>query len=139
MGFKARHTYQLVLPERLTGLQVEVRGRPLGEYFQPKDIGWENDPDITADEKAERYRAFYKEFLGDVVSWNLEDDDGTTVPLTEDALLGLDEEILSPVVYAWMNRQVTLPAPLSGSSTDTDIPGEVAQIPMETLSDHQAS
>jgi hypothetical protein len=138
MGFKARRSYQLQLPDQLVGLEVMVRGRSMGEYLVGRDLSWEKDPELSREDKAQHYRDLYDEFISDVTGWNLEDEEGIPVSISVEAFQGLDEEIMIPVVSAWVNRRIKLPDPLSDSSTSGD-PSVVAQIPMETSSESQAS
>lgn len=138
MGFKAKRAYELVLPDTHAGLTVLVRGRSMGEYLQGRDLAWESDSTVTREEKAERYRALYKEFAGDVVEWNLEDDAGEPLPVSEESLLAADEELMVVVVAAWVNRRVKLPGPLGDGSTSGG-PLQVESIPMAPPSESQAS
>lgn len=138
MGFKAKRAWELALPDTLKGLTVLVRGRSMGEYLQGRDLSWEDDPEIKRDEKVERYRALYKEFVADIIEWNLEDENGETLEISEQSLLDGDDILLIPVVAAWANRRVKLPSPLDGGSTSGDSLEE-ENIPMEPPSESQAS
>jgi len=139
MGFKAKRAWELALPaDTHTGMVVLVRGRSMGEYLQGRDLSWEDDPKITRDEKVERYRALYKEFAADVIEWNLEDEHGGPLEVSEQSLLDCDDLLLLPVVAAWANRRVKLPAPLPETSTSGG-PLQVESIPMEPPSESQAS
>ncbi|HYS41953.1 MAG TPA: hypothetical protein VEO01_40565 [Pseudonocardiaceae bacterium] len=139
MGFRAKRAWELVLPEQThAGMVVLVRGRSVGEYLQGRDLSWEDDPKITRDEKVERYRALYKEFAADVIEWNLEDEHGTALDVSEQSLLDSDDMLLLPVVAAWANRRVKLPDPLPEPSTYGGSP-QVENIPMEAPSESQAS
>ncbi len=138
MGFKAKRAYELVLPDTHAGLTVLVRGRSMGEYLQGRDLSWESDPAITGAEKEERYRVLFKECAADIVEWNLEDEAGHPLEVSEQSLLDVDDLVLLPVVSAWANRRVKLPAPLSETSTSGQQP-QVENIPMEPPSESHAS
>jgi len=139
MGFKAKRAWELVLPEDTNaGMVVLVRGRSMGEYLQGRDLSWEDDPNITRDEKVERYRALYKEFAADVIEWNLEDEHGAPLEVSEQALLDQDDVLMLPAVAAWANRRVKLPDPLGGGSTSGELL-QVESIPMEPRSENQAN
>lgn len=140
MGFKAKRAWELALPEgeMHAGMVVLVRGRSMGEYLQGRDLSWEDDPKITRDEKVERYRALYKEFAADVIEWNLEDEAGAPLEVSEQSLLDQDDALMLPAVAAWANRRVKLPAPLPEASTSGG-PLQVESIPMEPPSESQAS
>lgn len=138
MGFRAKRAYELVLPDTHAGLTVLVRGRSMGEYLQGRDLAWESDPEITREEKVERYQALYKELAADVIEWNLEDEHGVPLEISEQSLLDCDDLLLLPVVAAWVNRRVKLPAPLLETSTSGGSL-QVESIPMEAPSESQAS
>lgn len=138
-GFKAKRAWELILPEEThAGMVVLVRGRSMGEYLQGRDLAWESDPGVTRDEKVERYRALYKEFAADVIEWNLEDERGEPLEVSEQSLLDCDDGLMVTAVAAWVNRRVKLPAPLPGTSTSGG-PLQVESIPMEPPSESQAS
>lgn len=68
-----------------------------------------------------------------VISWNLEDEEGTPVPITVKGLKLQDQPLLVGLLDAWMSQAVKVTGPL-GSSSLSGEPSPEVSIPMEPLS-----
>ncbi len=133
MGFRKK-TKPVVLTfpgdEELDGLEVHVRGKSLGEYLEIVGLA-ESDIDGPALVRQ------LEEFANSLISWNLEEEDGTPVPATRDAVFEQDKDMMLKVATMWFQRlEGTVDAPLPQSSPDGEQSPAVS-IPMEPLSDHQ--
>jgi hypothetical protein len=113
------------------GLRVSIRGLNTGQYmdlFEAKteaEAGGETNKLLTI-------------MAGQLVSWNVEDDDDTPVPATLDGIKTQDLDFNLAVVNAWTTAMAGVPAPLEQPSTDGG-PSLEASIPVEILSPSLAS
>ncbi|MBT2508800.1 hypothetical protein J7I98_23520 [Streptomyces sp. ISL-98] len=134
MGFRKK-TKPVVLtfegdPD-LDGLEVHVRGKSLGEYLEIIGL---TESDIDGPALVRQL----EEFAKGLISWNLEEEDGTPVPPTRDAVFAQDKDMMLRVATRWFERlEGAVDAPLPESSPGGE-PSPVASIPMETLPDHPA-
>lgn len=60
--------------------------------------------------------AFFVEHIA--TGWNLEDDDGTAIPLTIEALMQLPANLSLAIIPAWKEAATGVPAPLGEPSTN---------------------
>lgn len=117
VAFEEGHEYH--------GCEVVLRKLTLGEYLDI--VG------ITADSGINHVGDQLKRMGDKLVSWNLEDEDGTPIPATPDAVLEQDKDLMIAVLNAWLDALNGVPAPLEPNSPDGE-PSLEASIPMETLS-----
>lgn len=111
----------------LDGLEVNVRGKSLGEYLEIVGL---QESDIDGPVLVRQL----EEFAKSLISWNMEEEDGTPVPATRDAVFAQDKDDMLKVATAWFERlEGTVDAPLPQSSPDGE-PSQVASIPTEILS-----
>lgn len=68
-----------------------------------------------------------------IVNWNIEEDNGTPVPVTEDEVLALDPEAFMKIVEEWLDAVAGVSDPLPSTSSDGPSLEELS-MPMETLS-----
>lgn len=133
MGYKRNpKIYKLTFGDDTdyAGLEVQVRGLTTGQVIAAKTGRGEDGK--SAEETM-------MELLADrIVSWNLEDEDGTPVPTTLDALLNEDEDFTAAIIDHWMKAVAGVPDPLQQSSPSGE-PSPVELVPMEALSESLAS
>lgn len=135
MGYRRkRKTITLTFGEKdgdLDGLEVVTRSLPLGTYLNLMGAG-EEDNSGLAD--------VLDEFTRCLVSWNLEDEDGTPVPATEEAVRGEDHDDMIKVATRWLDAMggVAESDPLPQSSPGGE-PSLAASIPMDVPSESLAS
>lgn len=133
MGYKPkRKTYNLDFTGTdFEGLRVSIRGLNTGQYmdlFAAKteaETGGETNQLLTI-------------MAGQLISWNVEDDDDMPVPATLDGIKTQDLDFNLAIVNAWTTAMAGVPAPLEPSSTGGGS-SLVASIPMEPLSPSLAS
>ncbi len=77
-------------------------------------------------------------FIAVVREWNLTDDDGLPVPVSEAGFLSLELTQMFAVLDAWQSVWIGVSAPLDRPSSD-GAPSLVESLPMEPLSDSRAS
>lgn len=58
-------------------------------------------------------------FVDRVVSWSLEEDDGTPVPVTLDALMDWDIDEAFKMLIAWMQRATSIAVPTTAPAAGT--------------------
>lgn len=113
----------------LDGLEVHVRGKSLGEYLEIVGL-------TASDIDGPALVRQLEEFAKSLISWNLEEEDGTPVPATRDAVFAQDKDLMLKVATKWFQRlEGGVDDPLPQSSPDGE-PSPAASIPMEPLSDH---
>lgn len=134
MGFRKK-TKPVVLvfagdPD-LDGLEVHVKGKTLGEYLEIVGL---TESEIYGPALVRQL----EEFAKGLISWNLEEEDGSPVPATRDAVFALDKDMALKIATRWFERlEGVVDAPLPESSPAGE-PSQVASIPTETLSEPPA-
>jgi hypothetical protein len=130
MGFRKKsRVFDLTFEdtEDLAGLEVQVRSKSLGEYLEIVGL---KDSAIDGPVLIRQLEEFAKA----LVSWNLEEEDGTPVPPTRDAVFAQDKDMMLTIATRWFERlEGAVEAPLPQSSPVGE-PSQVASIPTETLS-----
>ncbi|MEU2402818.1 hypothetical protein ABZ609_00530 [Streptomyces rubiginosohelvolus] len=117
--------------EELAGLEVHVRRKSLGEYLEIVGLA---ESDIDGPVLVRQL----EEFARSLISWNLEEEDGTPVPPSRDAVFAQDKDLMLKIATRWLERlEGVVDAPLPESSPAGE-PSPEASIPMEPLSDHPA-
>ena len=129
MGFLLTpKTYDLKFEGReYEGLQVSMRGLPLGGYLEIQRI------QSLTQESVEDTEKMFDIFVGCLVSWNLEEltEDGVrTVPTNRDGLKKLDTDFVLTIIGAWLTAMAGVPAPLERNS-ESGKPSLEASMPME--------
>ncbi|WP_181787208.1 hypothetical protein [Streptomyces phytophilus] len=119
--------------EELRGLEVHLRGKSLGEYLEIVGLA---ESEIDGPVLVRQL----EELAADLISWNLEEEDGTPVPATRDAVFAQDKDLMMKVAIKWFERlEGAVDAPLPDSSPSGEPSPAVSAIPMEVLSDPQPS
>jgi hypothetical protein len=136
MGFHpARKLYKIVFDEDsdLYGLEITAKSSTLGER---RDF-LKNQPDTSEHLDYIDYQAEF--FVAHIADWNLEGDDGATLPITVESLYSLPDDGFELVVAAYAKRVFGQQASpdlkkesSSGDDTETT-PNTEASLPMEPL------
>jgi hypothetical protein len=122
VGFKRQpKVYRLVFDQPdLAGLVVKARSLSIGEI---------EDDDAKV----------YEQFAAALVEWNLEGEDGQVQPLTLESVMGYpDYELISLMATTWLEAVTGVKEEL-GKDSSSGQPFPEGSIPMETLSQSQAS
>lgn len=118
-------------PHDFAGFEAVLRGKNLAGFLDLQGIG-----EVDKSSLGEQLR----EMSQSLISWNLEDEEtGDPVPVTPDAVMAQDQDLMIALAGAWMDGLVgAIRGPLETSSTDGP-PSPEASIPMEPLSESLAS
>lgn len=121
-----RRQYKLVFQdEALAGVEITVRSLTSGQLIELQESG-------ASHEKLTKMLA------EQLVSWNVEDEDGTPVPATLDGIRSLDLGFNKTVIDVWTDAVMGVKAPLPQSSNGGH-PSVEQSIPMDALSESLAS
>lgn len=129
MGYKRNpKVYNLVFGDDTDypGLEVQVRSLTMGQLFKT----W------TGDDTSNGAAATYDLLVERLVSWNLEEEDGTPVPTTREAIDDQDDDMVMAIQKQWLAAVRGVPAPLeSGSDSGATSPVEsmLTEIPSQSL------
>lgn len=134
MGFKASVravTIQFAEGHEYHGAEARVRGMAIGEYMAATGLDGGDGDDAASS---------MKRFAERLISWNLEDDEGTPIPATEDGLQHVDQALARALQNAYVATIIGVHSadPLPQSSTSGE-PSLVESIPTEALSESLAS
>ena len=131
MGYRRQPTIYRLLFEEYEGLEVMARSVSIDEYLKITKLA----DKMTTTPGEEQVRELFSWFARRLVSWNLEDEDGTPIPATLQGLLGEELGFATKVVMAWVNKVVRVdPTSPPGSSPGASPPDPAqASIPMEPV------
>ncbi len=140
MGFtpKRKH-YRLVFADPdMQGLVVEATSPPMGVFIDGASLADLDSDDAQSAGRLKEVDALFSHFAAALMSWNLEDEEGASIPATKAGLYTQDIDFVLAVIRAWVQVTTSVAAPLSDGSSAGG-PSLVASIPMETLSTSLAS
>lgn len=125
MGFrKPVNKIKLTFTGELEGLEVNVKSPTIKTaLFMQSLEKMEDDKGVPA---------MAKSLTEHILDWNLEDDNGKAIKITENELTNLPLDMFQALLEKWITATVGVPAPLEGSSDSTSRSLE-GSIPMEVL------
>lgn len=130
MGYKRNpKVYRLKFEDEYDGLEVMVRSLSMGQL-----ISWK-----TGDRERDVTEEMVELLAERIVSWNLEDEDGTPVPPTLEAIKAEDNDLVFAIINHWTDAVRGVDAPLPESSPAGEPSPEASAIPMVPLSESLAS
>lgn len=133
MGYRSKvKTIEVKLTGEYEGFEATLRGKDLSGFLSLLGIGSDGEADLS--DLGEQLRDMATSLIG----WNLEDEHGTPVSITPEAVFAQDGDLMLAVVADWVRQIKGIPAPLGPSSTDGEQSLE-ASLPMAPLSESQAS
>lgn len=114
---------------RFGGLAIKARSRTFGEWTdETQTVTWPGN-DAGAEAINAYFRAVGQQFVDHIVEWNLTDENGRDEPVTLDALLGLDRQVVLDLFSAWADAQsgkveapLDSPSPSGVTSVEASIP-----------------
>jgi len=123
MGFRLNRTYKLRWDEStdLAGLEIDMRSTSVATLNEIKALR------VGQDE--ERLGALLAEH---VKRWNLEGEDGQTLPISAESLYEQEAPVLAEIAKQWYLAAAGVSTPLALESTSSATSAEES-IPMETL------
>lgn len=112
MGYKLSRTVYKVRFEgtEYDGLEMSMGTLSVKEILEVEEL-------MSGDDSKPTFVALVARLARAIQDWNLEDEDGNPIPVTEDALMGFEVKLINTVVSAWVNAIVGVPAPLENDST----------------------
>lgn len=131
MGHKVARNLRIIFDEGdAAGAEIVCRlNVPIGVLMEISHIGQAmTEADIGG--LAEISALFVDQVL---VSWNLEEEDGSPIPLTQVGLESLPVSLRQAILMHWITTVVTIPVPLGAKSPNGNGLAE-RSIPMELLS-----
>lgn len=141
MGYRKKRGLDLEFGDEFTDssgekLEVCIASGTIEEFFLVKELSSRTMTDVATlrEDMAEMYGVLGPK----LVSWNLEEADGSPIPFTRETLAAQDRALVSAIVEAWLTAVRSVPAPLPQPSPAGD-PSGVASIPTEPLSPAHAS
>ena len=136
MGFEGRKVLKLKFDDpEFEGLEVLIRRPTIEQALAVADAQDALGEDAS---HAEKLRPVAELLCSLLIGWNLEND-GQQVGHTADALLAQDAPVVTAIISAWEEHAMgRVSGPLVESSNDGE-PSLVASLPMEPLSENQAS
>ncbi len=136
MGFKVpTRLHRLVFDENstLAGLEVTVKTGTVHVFLEMSKLVNIKQGNVLDPATLESVRNMITTFSDVLVSWNVEDEDGTPLDCTADVLYEQDlVEFVMPIIDAWLNAITGVSRPLEPGSSDIDKELE-ATIPMTPL------
>lgn len=139
MGYTPRrHIYLLQFEgAEYEGLEVRMRPGKLGMIFDAQSLTAVDITNPTAEDVAGLIEQF--EILADhLVSWNVQEEDGTPVPANLDGLKDMEIPFVARIAAAWQQAMGDVTGPLSQPSNSSRPPDSLS-LPMEPLAGSLAS
>lgn len=134
-GYK-RKTYKLKWPEghELHGLEVVTKGLSVEATFEMATLAAGLSGDSATEVKVETANMLFAGFADRLVSWNLEEDDGTPVPATLAGVQDQDMGFMIALISTWMDAVSSVDTPLPQGSKPGPSMAPEASLPTESLS-----
>ena len=135
MGYvRKRRNYRLLFEDpEFEGLEVVAKSASVADYRRIAELATREFGNTPSAEDLVEMDNLYRAFAEVLVEWNLEEEDGTPVPATLEAVLQQDLPFVQRIVLAWMEAVAGIAAPLPTPSADSErFPEE--SLPMEVLS-----
>lgn len=130
-GFR-RPTYKLRFDGAYEGLRASTRGTSIDEVAELSALCMLGAELIEEGGQAQRQRLF-ELLAGKLLDWNLEDDNGSAVPLTAQQLAKEDHGLVLALATGLLQTVSGVSRPLDSGSTPGSIGIPVPEIPMEAL------
>lgn len=137
MGFKKQTTiYELTFEDPdLEGLEIKAKSVPSGDLLDLMDAA--SKVDVTtktfSSDDLSAIEQLLNGFAKALVSWNLEEEDGTPIPPTLEKVREQEFIFILPIVTAWMDAIAGVSSDL-GKDSGSGETSLVESLPMETLS-----
>ncbi len=136
MGFKKKTTiYELMFADaELEGLEVRAKSVPSGTLLDLMDAASKVDVTVKSFSPGDllAIKQLLTGFAEALVSWNLEEEDGTPVPPTLESVHAQEITFIMPIVTAWMDAVAGVSSDLGKDSGSGETFPE-GSLPMETL------
>ena len=133
-GFK-RKVYKLKWPEGhdLHGLEVATKGLSVEATFEMASLAAGLAAESSTEAKVATANKLFAGFADRLVSWNLQEDDGSPVPATLAGVQDQDMSFMISLISTWMDAVSSVDTPLPPASANGQSPAPEASLPMEAL------
>ena len=134
MGYrKQKKVYHLIFEDdEFEGLEVRTHAPPFGFLEEVTQLAAFAGKTVFTADDMEQVQAFFGAFSKHLISWNLEDDDGTPVPATLEGLRAQELPFVMAIIQAWVGiGKVSGPLVQPSSGGRPSLEGS---LPMEALS-----
>jgi hypothetical protein len=137
MGYTPKKKqYKLVFADPdMNGLEVYMNSVPVGVMLQIDDLSSSINVSDSGSTSG-KFRELLEIVASALVSWNIEEEDGTAVPADFDGLSTLETQFVMEIIAAWSQAVAGVTGPLEKGSTSGGTFPE-ASLPMEPLSPSQ--
>ena len=123
-----RRQYKLIFQdEDMAGVEITVKSLTSGQLIELQEA-----------QSSGIHEKFTSMLAEQLVSWNVEDEDGTPIPPTLEGIRSMDIDFNNRVVDAWTDQVFGVKAPLSQSSSGGR-PSVELSIPMDVSSESLVS
>lgn len=142
MGFKlVRKGYSLKFADgsELDGATIVMSGMSVGQIMKARAAMRTVKSGEDDGAKADSILEVVNTVTGNLVSWDLEEEDGTPIPANAEGVQSLELDTVFTLFNAWLEAVQGVDAPLPDASSDGEKPMLEASIPMEALPTSQAS
>jgi hypothetical protein len=134
-GYRRQRTVFNLTFEEYEGLQVQVRSLPIGKLKKVGEL--ENlkglsDRKMTGNDLA-LIEKFFGLFAEALITWTLEDEDGTPIPPTFEAIMEEEPDFMAEIALAWLDQLIGVDEELGKDSPSGQRFPEVS-LPTEVLS-----
>lgn len=115
MGYcRPAKVYKIVWDDGdLAGFEVRARGLSVGKLLELGKAAAEVPDDFSG--SIASMEPLITEFAGALIEWNLENEDGSPVPVTVDGIRQQDMSLVIPAVMRWMTAVAGVDNPLPGT------------------------
>ena len=139
MGYEApKKTFKInFADEDMAGLVIRATSPSMGAFMEIAQLAELANKEVSA-EDLEKIMPVFQLFIDNLVEWNLELN-GSPVELTVTGLFKHELPWIMRVVDGWMRAVASVPAPLVQPLQNGEQSVEQLMIPMEPLSQSQAS
>lgn len=135
MGYRKKsktYTLKWAVDHELHGLEVVLKGLTVARMLEmsSKASTLAEDPGAASVTDTED---MFRTFARSLVSWNLEDDEGISVPATYEGVTGQDLDFILDLITTWMEAVAGVD-PTSPPDSGSGEPALEASLQMEALS-----
>lgn len=134
MGYRRNRTVPLVFTGEMAGFEATARVISLDDWLEVAEMCATTIYYVPSNK--ERIDRLNELCVASLTAWNLENDDGTPVPVSLEAFRAQDRWFQAAVLDAWVDQMVQVSDPLDQPSSSG--PQELAEIPMTENPDPSA-
>jgi hypothetical protein len=127
MGYRKVPTIYTIKPENYKGLEVRMSGTRIGKVRRLINL------QESEDEKTiEMLDEMVKLIVDNLVSWNLEDEEGNPLPADKEQVEELELPMVLDIIGGWVDSMTGVPDDL-GKDSASGSPSPVELVTMEAL------